>query len=277
MQGDNGPIREGFSSGESGREETPVRVGTMRVGSAKSLADFDSYRFFTPGLLYARPPGKRRVDPLRLFLSEYDKPMVPLTLRFENPVFSGMSVGNNPFWDHHLLAVEKDHWMPLMRWAATVSFFDEDFKQLTRIRPMLINIADPLYIAKAVVLDPRKVPLVEIGVWALDTSRGNVWLEDGGNPLVDRPRVMVSGDVFSDTGVFAEALRKGDDQPLRRVEESRLDPELGLSPSEAWLLKHYGDREPIKPPDKVVPISQLPVKEQEEIGQLLQYYKENVK
>lgn len=278
MKGDNGPIREGFSgsdklvSASAGAECAAVNKA-MRLQGAKSLTELSrDFKFFTPALMYLKVQ-LGGVDPLQNFLQEYGKLFTPYTLGFDKPVFGGLeSRKTGVRWNHMLLAVETEHWLPLMRWAATLSFVDRDLQTIIRIRPMLVSVYDPLYLANTIVIDQATVPKVEVGVFALDTNKGNLWIEDIGSTILNPPRTTTSGTAFRDTSVFADAVLRGDDNPHKRVEEDKIDPSLGLTPSEAWLLAQYGDREPVKGPSGKIDISELPEKEQQEIADLARQY-----
>lgn len=263
------PMPEGFSGGQPAASAAELQTHALRVGRAGSLKELEQeYGFFTPALLYLRV-RLAGIDPLQTFIREYGKAAAAFTLNFDRPVFRGLAYGGNTYWNHHLMAVQREHWLPLMHWARSVAFLDPKTQLLTRVRPMLVTLADPLFLARASVL-PSQLPVVDVGVLALDTSQGGVWIEEGATPA-ELPGVVLSGEAFRDTLVFADAVFKNENNPWRKVEEDRLDASLGLSPSEAWLLEHYRNESPAQPTGRQ-DLSQLPESEQREIRELLRFY-----
>lgn len=265
------PVREGFSAA-SKEDKGPVKSVALRVGAAKSLKELDrDYGFFTPALLYMRL-RLRGVDPLHGFLRECPS-ATPFTLSFNQPVFAGLELPGNKFWNHHLMAIERQHWDSLMQWAVSLTLSDPELGLVARVRPMMVRIVDPLFASRNPFLSAPP-PMVEVGAFALDTNRGCVWIEEDAKQPFLPPRVVNTNDVFRDTGVLANAITAGDANPFRKVEEDSLDPALGLTPSEAWLIKQYGDREPAKETGRVG-FDTLPADEQRQIVDLAKFYNQS--
>jgi hypothetical protein len=223
------------------------------------------YRFFTPGPLYAFVPGVRARDPFQDFVRTHPGAAI-FTLTLDQLVFTGMG---EP-WDHVLYGVPAEHFATFMAWARTLSFVMRDWQWLVRVRPMLVTMLDPLFVANNPVAN--QVPSIEIGVLALDTNKGQILCDDQNWRTGKLPNVTRTDEVFRDTKVYARAVFNEDSNPWARVEEDQLDPSLGLSPSEAYLLRAYGDRKPLKPPE-VVSLESRPIEEQQEIRRFINQVK----
>jgi hypothetical protein len=264
------PVEHGVASPTRLDKDQP-QLKQLRIERARSLKELaEDYSFFTPGLLYSFVPAAVVNDPLQVFVQEHGEGLLPTTITLSKPFVIGLARPNGKDgarWEHTLYGIDKRLFMPFMAWTKSLQFYDPKARLLVRVRPMMITTLDPLFLDKNVVAN--NVPSCEIGVLALDTSMGNVWIDDTNWQSGVLPRVVKNKHVYRDTEVFAKAIAANSHTPHDQVEEDQLDPALGLTPSEAWLLQRYGDREPVSKP-KQVDISYLPVNEQREIKEFIQ-------
>jgi hypothetical protein len=265
------PLREGIADRPEEISTDPMRMAQLRIGQAKSLQELSTdYAFFTPGLLYVYMPESKRADPLQDFVHVYkNSEAKPFTMTFDRPVFQGLAAQGSKFWNHALCAIAKPYFLTFTDWARSLTFYDQRNKLFVRIRPMLITILDPLFLANKLV--DNRVPSIDVGVLALDTNMGNVYIDDAQCKTGGLAKVVTDKEVFRDTKVFADVLFAGDTNPLARVEEDQMDPNLGLTPAEAWLIREYGDRAPAKVQGQI-DFSQLSPAEQQEIQRLMQEF-----
>ncbi len=258
------PYPEGIAEGGELDRRTVGQPLPRRSFSALEELLTD-YALFTPALLYVFAPPTLVHDPLQDFVRAF-KISDPATLFLPRPVIRGLS-GERERWCFVLYAIPRPLFLPFMAWARTLVFVDRPARTLIRIRPMLAHVPDVVALANHTVLE--RIPLVEIGVLALDTNKGNVLLDDAECPFAKPAKVQFFPQVFRDTEVYANAVFSEDPNPERRVEEARIDPALGLTPAEAYLLERCGDRrEPLRPPP-TVPLEALPKTRREAICDFL--------
>lgn len=201
-----------------------VRIHQLRISAATSLKNLlDTYDFYTPALVHLRVRLFDR-DPYLNFVEEYGTEVIPISIRFNRAVFRGMSLGAEKSWNYYLYGMEKEHFQAYRQWFGSLAFTDREANRVSRIREKVIEIADPLYFERAVIL-PTEIPLIPVVVFCLDTNHGCWYVETGANPLLDLPEVKFTHDVFPDTRIFASAILGDQSDPYGVVDEAKgVDP-----------------------------------------------------
>jgi len=268
------PSNEGIEQADSAAStggQLPDLAERHALRSARSLAELRDFVFFTPALLYLYVPLRGR-EPFHDFLAEYGRDVRPLTVVFSRPIFRGLEAGQSAYWNHALMAIAAEHWQAYTAWMYGVSFWFPEKKWFAKVRPMFVTIADPLYLERsAVVSEP--VPRVEVGVFALDTNRGSLYLDDSGDPLTEPPRPIWSHTIPREIAILADALSREENKPFQAVEKALLPPELStLTPSAASLLLRTGGKS-MPPPPPTKRYEELSSEEREIVRSVLQKLK----
>lgn len=207
------------SSHKFGKER--VRMHQARLSAATTLRDLaDQYVFYTPALLHMIVPLMGR-DPFAVFLQEYGKEVLPLSLKLSRPIFQGLNLGQVEDWNYLLFAMEREHFQPYLRWMQSLTFNDPAQKRIYRLGDRVIRIADPLFFEKAVIL-PKEIPCIDVTVFCIDGSAGCYYLEEGDHPLLDLPRLRTAKP-FEDTQKLAKALLAGWSKPFEAIEQAEQD------------------------------------------------------
>ena len=206
------PWTVGAIKGREGFPKEKVELAEKRVSQATKLADLaDQYHFYTPALLYTyvRLMGR---EPFHDFSAEYGQDVVPISLKFDKPMFAGLEVDSNPAWNHYIYGMEHQHFANFLGWLGSLVFNDSELGYVARTRYREIEVADPMHLAKLVTI-PKEVPMVKIVVVCLDTNRGCHYIEPAKNPLLDLPSYRYTDQSFDDTTRFADAVLAGSGDP----------------------------------------------------------------
>lgn len=256
-----GPVSVGITYQDQSIPNEVVEARTLRVSSATTLRDLEAdYFCYTPALFYmfVRLNG---IEPFVDFVQEYGKQVWPFSIQFDKPVFRGLEVGSNPYWNHTLYFMEREHGIPYIKWMMLNAFLDRDSRVLSRVRYRNIWIADAVKLSKSAVL-PTKLPIVQIMVFCLETNRGNYYIKAGSDPVLDLPRLQTQSTVFKDTAAFADAIWRGLPDPYGAAEAAVNTS--GKDPGLASLERKAADLGPLRMPH-VVDIESLPEAQREEV------------
>lgn len=213
------PISPGVTYRGEAIPNEVVEARKLRVSSAATLRDLeDTYFCYTPALFYmfVRLNG---IEPFVDFVQEYGQQVWPFSIKFDRPVFSGLNMGDEPYWNHVLYLMEREHGVDYVNWMMLNGFFDREHKVLSRIRYRNIWIADPLYLDKKALIQKRP-PIVQIMVFCLETNRGNFYIQPGHDTAIDLPRLAVRSTVYKDTAAFAEAIWRNHPDPYSAAESA---------------------------------------------------------
>lgn len=197
-----------------------VRTYQAKLSTAPALKDLVAdYAFYSPAMIYLGNP--LTFDPLHHFRMEYGQDVTPFSIRFNKPVFRNMcrSTEADQEWNHVLYGIGREHWDHLSKFLGSMAFTDRRTGRLTRIRTQEIEIADPLYFQKAVIL-PDDCPTVPITVFCLDTNVGCWYMKTGDHPLLDLPYVAYEPQAFADTKAFAKAIMRNNPNPYSAVDQA---------------------------------------------------------
>lgn len=195
-----------------------VRAHELRFSQAADLCDLaKDYQFYTPALLYLYVRLFDR-DPYLNFVQEYGKPVVPVSLKLEQPVFAGLNAGPIGVWNHYLYGMEKEHFGPFSSWLGALTFTDRELGLVARVRFTDIEIVDPLWLRKIVVM-PDEIPHCPILAVGLDTNKGCHYIKQGVHPW-DLPYAAYTSECYPDTLRFAKAILSGSEMPFSANETS---------------------------------------------------------
>lgn len=225
------PWKVGAVRGREGFPRERVRIAEQRVSQATTLTDLAvDYHFYTPALLYIHVRLMGR-EPFHDFSAEYGKEVVPISLKFDKPVFKGLDTQGSPAWNHYLYGVEHEHFLPFLTWLGALAVMDRDINLVTRLRYRELEIADPLYLAK-LVTSPKEIPWVKIVAFCLDTNKGCHYIEPAKDPLLDLPTYRYTKQSFDDTMRFADAVLRDSSNPYAAVEQGRARDGLSVEERE---------------------------------------------
>ena len=214
------PIRPGITAVAGGIPKEKVQPHIVKFSQATDLADLSKeYAFYTPALLYMKVRLAGR-DPFSQFVREYGREVVPISMRFNKPVFRGLNLGQDTSWNNVLFGMEVEHWPAFVSFMGTMAFLDRNIGRLTRLRTRQFHVADPLYFEKAIVLPPV-IPVVSVTAFCLDTNQGCAWIEPGAHPLLDLPELRTTAKVFKDTAAFAASVLGEKNDPYVDVNSAR--------------------------------------------------------
>lgn len=214
------PWKVGLTRSRDDFPKDKVRVHQLRISAATDLKSLlDVYSFYTPALVHLRVRLFEQ-DPYLNFVEEYGKEVVPVSIRFNHPIFRGMELGQEKSWNYYLYGMEKEHFEAYQQWFGSLAFTDRDLNLVSRVREKTIEIADPLVFERTVVL-PSQVPVIPVVVFCLDTNQGCWYVEPGPHPLLDLPQVRFTRYVYPDTAVFANAVLGEKENPYKAVAEAQ--------------------------------------------------------
>lgn len=204
-------VGPGLAAGPSGSDEAPTPVDLDLKGATSLKTLLADYTFYTPALLHLSTP--LTFDPFDVFCSEYGQPVARFTLRFDNPIFSGLvhPLGDAS-WNYVLFGMENEHWPAYLAWFGTIAFNDSEKGILRRVRSQDLTLLDPL--AKANGLQPEPIPVT---AFAIDTNKGSFYFK----PTLDwRPQAVFDKDyVYDQTIAFANALKDGCSDPYKYIDK----------------------------------------------------------
>jgi hypothetical protein len=253
-----GPVTPGITYQAQGIPNEVVEARKLRVSSAATLKDLEQdYFCYTPALFYMFVP-LNGLEPFTDFVQDYGQQVWPFSIQFNKPVFRGLEVGKEPYWNHTLYFMEREHGIPFVQWMMQNAFYDRTNNTLARVRYRNIWIADALKMEKSAVL-PGKPPIAQVMVFCLETNRGNYYIKPGFDPVLDLPTLKTQSTVFKDTAAFADAIYRGEADPYAAA-EAAIGKDLGL----ADLEKRAAEAGPLRMPDPTA-IEKLPKGQQEEI------------
>ncbi len=202
------------SSHKFGRET--VRKHQLRLSEATMLKDLaEEYVFYTPALLHIVVP-LQGCDPFTVFLQEYNKEVLPLSVRLNRPIFKGLDLGPIKDWNYLLFAMERKHFKHYLPWMQSLTFADRPRNRIYRLGEKQIRIGDPIFFERAVIL-PQNIPCIDVTVFCIDGSDRCYYMEEGAHPLLDLPAVW-SEEPFEDTQKLAKALLAGKEKPFEVIE-----------------------------------------------------------
>lgn len=234
----NRPWTVGAVRGRDGFPKEKVELAEKRVSQAANLTDLGKeYHFYTPALLYLHVRLMGR-EPFHDFSAEYGKSVVPISLKFDKPVFKGLETDNNPAWNHYLYGIEHEHFLPFLTWLGSLTISDVARNFVARLRYREIEISDPLYLAKIVVA-PKEIPRVKIVAFCLDTNKGCYYVEPAKDPLLDLPTARYTKQSYDDTVRFAQAVLSGNHNPYGAMEAGQTKD--GLSIEEQEIRKRVAE------------------------------------
>lgn len=255
------PAHVGITYQAQGIPNEVVEARKLSVSSAATLRDLEKdYFCFTPALFYmfVRLNG---LEPFADFVQDYGQEVWPFSIQFDRPVFKGLEVGDNPYWNHTLYFMDREHGIPYVEWMLLNAFLDRENAVLSRVRYRNIWIADALKMSQSAVI-PSRMPIVQVMVFCLETSKGNYYIKPGFDPLLDLPSLKTQRTVFKDTAAFASAIWRGDSDPYAAAEAAVAGPgeNLGLNDLETRAAKAG----PLRMPDPTE-LANLPEAQREEI------------
>ena len=217
------PFKPGLQAAPHSFPKERARVHELRLSAATTLSDLtNQYAFYSPAMIYMfiRLMGR---EPLWDFVEEYGKEVVPVSLKFNKPLFEGLTVDGDRTWNYVLYGMEHEDFNEFRKWMGTLTFMDRDKGLVHRIRYQDIQIVDPLFLDRTVVL-PLDIPTVPVTVFALDSNKGCCWLQCG-DPVMDLPTLRYTGEVFKDTQEFSDALLLENENPYGAVSSKNKTPE----------------------------------------------------
>ena len=210
------PWKIGWAEGSEKFGEERVRLHRLRLSQAATLKDLsDQYVFYTPALLHMVVPLCGR-DPFTVFQREYNKEVLPLSLRFNRPIFQGFNVGGIKDWNYLLFAMEREHFQHYLSWMQSLTFADRERGVVYRLGDKTIQIADPVFCEKTFIL-PQEIPCIDVTVFCIDGSRGCYYVEEGAHPLMDLPSLRTA-EPFEDTQKLTQALLAREANPFKSIE-----------------------------------------------------------
>jgi hypothetical protein len=225
------PWTVGAIRGADGFPKERVQLAQQRVSQATNLTDLAvDYHFYTPALMYLHLRLMGR-EPFHDFLAEYKRPVVPISLKFDKPVFKGLEIENNPIWNHYLYGIEHEHFLPYLTWLGSLTISDVEKGFVARLRYREIQIADPLYLGK-IVTTPKEVPMVKLVAFCLDTNRGCYYIDPAIDPLLDLATSRYTTRSFDDTVRFAQAVLTGNRNPYGLIEQGQAKDGLSVEEQE---------------------------------------------
>lgn len=257
----SGPVKIGITYQAQGIPNEVVEARKLRVSSATTLRDLEvDYFCYTPALFYmfVRLNG---LEPFTDFVEQYGRQVWPFSIQFERPVFRGLEVGKESYWNHTLYFMEREHGVPYVKWMMLNAFYDREHHVLSRVRYRNIWIADALKMQQTVVL-PTRPPIVQIMVFCLETSRGNYYVKPGVDPMLDLPALKTQSTVFKDTAAFADAIWKRHPDPYSVSQAAITKP--GENPDLDELTQRAAKAGPLRLPDATA-IESLPDAKREEV------------
>lgn len=187
-----------------------VPIVTVDPSSVKSLHELaKDYALYTPALLHLTVPFQ--VDPFDLFCAEYGQPVTRITLRFDKPVFTGLThPSGDPSWNYVLFGLPHEHWPAYLAWIGSCAFDDSKKQLLRRVRTQDLTIVDPL-------APPAFVPITAL---AIESNKGCFYFKI--DPITWRVSATFDPNlVYQDTIDFAKALADGNSNPYAYVEKQR--------------------------------------------------------
>lgn len=225
------PWKVGAVRGRDGFPKEKVELAEKRVSLATNLTDLGKdYHFYTPALLYLHVRLMGR-EPFHDFAAEYGKPVVPISLKFDKPVFKGLETDGNSAWNHYLYGLEHEHFLPFATWLGSLTISDVERNFVARLRYREIELADPLYLAKLVVA-PKEIPCVRIVAFCLDTNKGCYYIDPAKDPLLDLPIARYTKQSYDDTVRFAQAVLSGNRNPYGAMEAGQTKDGLSIEEQE---------------------------------------------
>ncbi len=145
----------------------PFTVPKYRIKfeRAHQLADVAGYVWYTPAPIYLWG----RFSEINLADLVQRCNLQIFWYQFEQPVFQGLQLPNDPAWNHSLWAARQDQWNQLVDAILETVQFDLPNKRLYQYALQKLNIYDPLVHDARKVLTPG-MPLVEVNVFAVLTN-----------------------------------------------------------------------------------------------------------
>jgi hypothetical protein len=203
-------VAAGISDGKQLNDE-PTQIVDLDLHSAKSLGELlKDYTFYTPALLHLTVPFQ--VDPFDLFCAEYGQPVTRFSVRFDKPVFAGLThPTGDTTWNYVLFGLPCEHWEAYQSWIGSCAFDDAQKKLLRRVRIQNLTIRDPLSAAS------KAIPVTAL---VIESNRGSFYYKT--DPISWRPTATFDASlVYKDTVDFAEALAAGISNPYAYVEKQQ--------------------------------------------------------
>lgn len=179
----------------------------LKLGKVTRLIDMLSDMvFYTPALLHLTVP--LTYDPFAQFCAEYGQDVQRYTLRFDKPMFTGLThPSGDTSWNYVLFAIDKPHWEAYSQWLGTCVFKDSGLNRIMRVRLQEGVIADPL--AKQGGLSSELLPITCV---VIETNIGTFYFQP--EPLSCRLQARFdSTAVHQDVLDFAANLDKGSNDP----------------------------------------------------------------
>lgn len=201
----------GVYPGPDSFHKEKVDTRKLMLGKAKSLHDLtDQYSFYTPALIYLNVP--LRTDLLPAYNAECGTDIIPFSVVFNDPLFTGLEAGFDHSWNHVLYAMENEYWPNFLAWMGSVALSDPSKRILYRIRTQEVSIADPL---------DQEADDLWITAFVLDTNVGcTVFKKD--HIFETRPEAVYMRDlVYQDTKQMAEAIFSGMSDPYKESQENQ--------------------------------------------------------
>lgn len=180
---------EGTIFGAEDRSAGSVSRESFLAELAKGATLSDLARdfvFFTPALLHTHARLDR--DPVGEFVQESTSQPLIAGVPSSSPIFSGLRLAGDSYWNHIVMAVDRGHWNKLSAFLAGLVINDTSRKVHYKSTLHSLEIVDFLAMAKLSSL-PDKIPLVGITVVGLDGNLRRVSIQKAIRPPHDLPWV----------------------------------------------------------------------------------------
>ena len=169
-------IKEGSHSYVQYVERGPVPKHKMRFDtSIKSLHVLtEKFTFFTPAIAYIY--GKLQENILWDFVSSQSEPVHLCFATFDKPVFQGLEINSDVFWNHALWAIDNKQWPTFLTHMCQAVLVDHDTKTVYRYGSHEFQIVDPLKYDNGLVTDMQTVTQIQVHSIGVASSKYSITL-----------------------------------------------------------------------------------------------------
>ena len=168
-------------------EFKPFRVPKYRVEfqNAKKLDDVPGYIWYTPAPLYIW--GRYSETNLSDIVRQFDVKI--FWYRFDKPIFSGFTIGDDPTWNHVLWAAQEEQWKKLYDTVLETVQIDVANAKLYQYALQTLKIYDPLAVDTERLVT-AKTPVIEIKAFAVLSNERQYAFDTKTQNLATRPNIV---------------------------------------------------------------------------------------
>lgn len=188
---------------------------TRKFSAATTLSDLaEEFDFLAMGLVFLHVPLD--FDLIAQFAYETNSDEVPFSLKFDKPIFRGLTAPNgDQDWNHVLFAYPRDAATgknSFVEWLGRAAFWDPGSQTMLRVRTQQFDMPDPLLLDKLVVL-PDELKTVPVTAFILEAQHGWYYFDTRGVDKLELPSATFLTAENESTKAFVKALVDGNPDP----------------------------------------------------------------